>query len=86
MPSAPGSSGSKLHGIVVGVDGSPPSQSAAAWAARDAALRRLPLTVVHVLPSVEAGAWLDAAVSEDFWSGRDRRGEQIVTDAAQLGI
>lgn len=84
MPSAPGSSGSKLHGIVVGVDGSPASQSATAWAARDAALRHLPLTVVHVLPSLEAGAWVDAAVSEDFWSARDRRGEQIVTDAAQL--
>jgi nucleotide-binding universal stress UspA family protein len=84
MASAPGSSGSKLHGIVVGVDGSPPSQGATAWAARDAARRHVPLTVVHVLPSVEAGAWVDVAASEDFWSGRDRRGEQIVTDASQL--
>jgi len=35
--------------IVVGVDGSSPSTAAAVWAARDAALRNLPLTAVYVL-------------------------------------
>ena len=36
-------------GIVVGVDGSPASKVAVYWAARDAAMRNIPLTVVHVL-------------------------------------
>ena len=40
------------RGIVVGVDGSPPSKVAVDWAARDAALRKIPLTVVNVLEPV----------------------------------
>ena len=39
------------HGIVVGVDGSPPSKVAVDWAAREALLRNLPLTIIHVIPS-----------------------------------
>ncbi|MBB3752697.1 nucleotide-binding universal stress UspA family protein [Mycolicibacterium sp. BK634] len=38
------------HGVVVGVDGSPASQVAVGWAAREAAMRRLPLRLVYVLP------------------------------------
>jgi nucleotide-binding universal stress UspA family protein len=37
----------KRHGIVVGVDGSPASNAAVCWAARDAAMRNVPLTLVH---------------------------------------
>lgn len=37
------------RGIVVGVDGSPNSLIAVDWAAREAALRKAPLTVVNVL-------------------------------------
>jgi nucleotide-binding universal stress UspA family protein len=36
------------HGIVVGVDGSPASNAAVCWAARDAAMRNVPLTLVHM--------------------------------------
>ena len=35
------------HRIVVGVDGSPASNAAVCWAARDAAMRNVPLTLVH---------------------------------------
>ena len=38
-----------IERIVVGVDGSPQSKVAVDWAARDAALRRAPLKLVHVL-------------------------------------
>lgn len=38
-------------GIIVGLDGSSASKAAAEWAARDAQLRSLPLTLVHVAPS-----------------------------------
>lgn len=39
----------KRYGIVVGVDGSPASNAAVVWAARDAALRNVSLTLVHTL-------------------------------------
>ncbi len=37
-----------MSGIVVGVDGSGHSQRALAWAMREAAIRRVPLTVLTV--------------------------------------
>lgn len=37
------------RGIVVAVDGSPASNVAASWAAREAAMRNVPLTVVHAV-------------------------------------
>ncbi|HUH68468.1 MAG TPA: universal stress protein [Mycobacterium sp.] len=39
----------KHRGIVVAVDGSPASNAAVYWAARDAAMRNIPLTVVHAV-------------------------------------
>lgn len=39
-----------LRGIVVGVDGSASSTVAVTWAARNAAMRRVPLNLVHVVP------------------------------------
>ena len=38
----------KRCGIVVGVDGSAPSDAAVSWAAREAAMRNVPLTLVHM--------------------------------------
>jgi nucleotide-binding universal stress UspA family protein len=38
----------KRHGIVVGVDGSAASDAAVSWAARNAAMRNVPLTLVHM--------------------------------------
>jgi nucleotide-binding universal stress UspA family protein len=35
----------KRHGIVVGVDGLASSQAAVCWAARDATMRNVPLTL-----------------------------------------
>lgn len=43
------SGSAKRYGVVVGVDGSPASNFAVCWAARDAALRDLPLTLVHMV-------------------------------------
>ncbi len=83
MTSTPKSSESKLHGIVVGVDGSPASRVAADWAARDAALRRVPLTVVHVLPP-EIGPPRGLPFSADYWAEYERYGKQIVGDAGHV--
>ncbi len=84
MTSTPEASVPKLHGIVVAVDGSPASRVATDWAARDAALRRVPLTVVHVLPSDELGSWVDLPASANYLAERDRRAEQIIADALSV--
>jgi nucleotide-binding universal stress UspA family protein len=60
----------KHLGIVVAVDGSPASNAATCWAARDAAMRNIPLTVVSVVTTPTAtyppvpfpdslGVWLE---------------------------
>ncbi len=43
------STSTKRLGIVVAVDGSPAADAAACWAAHDAVLRNVPLTVVHAV-------------------------------------
>lgn len=42
--------------IVVGIDGSTPSDRALSWAARQASLEKLPLVLLHALPTPTAGA------------------------------
>ncbi|HWT49653.1 MAG TPA: universal stress protein, partial [Mycobacterium sp.] len=44
-------------GIVVGIDDSPAARVAVQWAARDAELRNVPLTLVHAV-SPEVSTWL----------------------------
>ena len=62
-----------LHrAIIVGVDASSASQAAVDWAARDAALRGRPLTIVHVGPTATAGAWIDVPVTEAYWVACER--------------
>lgn len=46
----------KQHGVVVGVDGSLESDAAACWGATDAAMRNIPLTVVHVV-NADVATW-----------------------------
>ncbi|MGW6268403.1 MULTISPECIES: universal stress protein [unclassified Streptomyces] len=57
--------------VMVGLDGSPESQAAAEWAAREAELRRLPLRLVHVwepLPQPTVQAPLLGAETQQRWS------------------
>lgn len=72
---------SKLHGIVVGVDGSPASRVATDWAAREAALRHVPLTVVHVQRSDDIGPWVDLPISDDYATERERRAQKVIDNA-----
>jgi nucleotide-binding universal stress UspA family protein len=72
------------HGVVVAVDGSPASRVATDWAARDAALRGVPLTVVHVLPADEIGPWVDLPISDEFARERERRASDVIEDALKV--
>jgi nucleotide-binding universal stress UspA family protein len=72
------------HGIVVAVDGSPASKVATDWAARDAAMRHVPLTLVHVLPEPMIGMWPEPMLLDDFSSWRDTHGHQILEEARHV--
>ncbi|RDH78161.1 universal stress protein [Mycolicibacterium moriokaense] len=74
---------SKMYGIIVGVDGSPASRVAADWAARDAASRGVPLTIVHVLPR-DFDTWIDIPLPSQYWADHERSGKQVVADARQV--
>jgi len=75
------------RGIVVGVDGSAASKVAVDWAARDAALRKIPLTVVHVLypPMVSypsaAMSFPETWMPPEYLQWQQDEGRTILNDA-----
>lgn len=75
---------SAVHGILVGVDGSAASRAAVDWAARDAAMRRVPLTLVHVLPPVELPLWVESAMPDTYREAVQQRSSEIIDDALEV--
>lgn len=75
------SSTTKHYGVVVGVDGSPSSIIAVAWAAREAVLHRLPLTLVHVIETPTAQMWPEIPVPPDLDAHLERSGEKLLREA-----
>ena len=75
-------------GVVVGADGSPSSRVAVKWAAREAAMRHVPLTVVHVVPSLSVAAstlaWPAAPIPEEVLQRRDEDARNIIADAIKV--
>lgn len=67
-------------GIVVGVDESPAATVAVQWAAREAELRKIPLTLVHAI-SPEVATWADARLPAGLARWQHDRGRRLV-DAA----
>ncbi len=78
---------STRYGIVVGVDGSPSSSSAVRWAAREAAMRHVGLTLVHGSTPLVAGSstiiWT-APIPADFVRAQQEQSERLVDDAVQM--
>jgi len=71
------------HGIVVGVDGSPAANAAACWAAREAAMRGLPLTVVHTLKAiVPTYPAIPLAAGVAVW--QEEQGRQVLERAVKI--
>ena len=55
------------HVVLAGVDGSPSSKVAVEWAARDAALRGVPLILAHVTPEPRATLGVEVVRSPEVW-------------------
>jgi nucleotide-binding universal stress UspA family protein len=70
--------------IIVAVDGSPSSSVATDWAARDAAMRHVPLTIVHVLPEPAIGLWPEPRLLEDYSAWRDDRGRKLLDEVRHV--
>jgi nucleotide-binding universal stress UspA family protein len=71
------------HGIVVGVDGSPASNAAVCWAARDAALRNVPLTLVHTYSTyVPTFPQIPLPAGVALWQEDD--GRQVLEQAVKI--
>jgi nucleotide-binding universal stress UspA family protein len=77
-------------GVVVGVDGSSSSRKAIQWAAHDARMRNVPLTLVHVAvtPSWGPAPWLLSNAPLPFPADEDPALEKstgkIITDAIKI--
>lgn len=72
------------HGIVVGIDGSPAAAAAVRWAAHDALLRRVPLTLFYAQSVATAPTWLDVPLSPDYWQIQDRQGAEVLAAARRI--
>jgi len=70
------------HGIVVGVDGSASSKVAVDWAAREAAMRNVSLTLVHVIPSVRM--WPDVPTPPEIERWYEKQGHEFLRDARKI--
>jgi nucleotide-binding universal stress UspA family protein len=75
------------RGLVVGVDGSAQSHTALRWAAREAKLRKVALTLVHVLP-VELPGWgygyATAPLLQDYGRLQEEQGHRILAAAVRV--
>lgn len=74
------------RGIVVGVDGSASSTAAVEWAARDAAMHNVLLTLIHVVPPVPPSSEStgEIPVPAGYAQWRDCDAKRIIEDALKV--
>jgi nucleotide-binding universal stress UspA family protein len=77
------SSTTKHYGIIVGVDGSPASDAAVSWAAHDAVMRGVPLTLMHVQDPI-ARTWSQAKVLEEVAGWQEAEGRGVLANASKI--
>ncbi|WP_431768052.1 universal stress protein [Mycobacterium mantenii] len=70
------------HGILVCVDGSAASDAAVAWATREAIMRGLPITVMHVVAPVVVG-WPVGQLYADMPEWQRESAQQVVDQACK---
>ncbi|MCV7379314.1 hypothetical protein BST11_05420 [Mycobacterium alsense] len=68
------------RGMLVGVDGSAAALAAVRWAAHDAALRNVPLTLIHVVDA-PLPEWFEAA---SFRQSQEKRARDVIEAAIKV--
>ena len=75
-------------GILVGVDGSASSNAAIRWAARKAAMKNLPLTLVHVRKMPIGGpsplAWPATPIPSELMQWQEDEARQVLDDSVKV--
>ncbi|MGV0642297.1 universal stress protein [Mycolicibacterium sp. XJ879] len=71
------------YGILVAVDGSPESQAAIRWAAREAATRGTQVTLMHVIAPVEV-TWPVTYLQSSFDEYQEENGTQVIEQAQKI--
>jgi nucleotide-binding universal stress UspA family protein len=71
-------------GILVGVDGSASSKVAVAWAARDAAMRGVRLTLVHVLAPPVVMPFPETPMPPGYMEWQEEQGQRFIRDAFKI--
>ncbi len=72
------------RGIVVGVDGSKESESAVDWAAREAALHKVGLTLAHVLPDDRLRTWYEISIADQLERIATQHSREILSRATAI--
>ncbi len=70
-------------GILVGVDGSPESKVAVDWAARDAAMRGVPLKLVHVLNPPVVMTFPEVPMPVGYLQWQEETAQKVLESARQ---
>lgn len=73
----------RADGVVVGADGSPAAKAAVVWAARDAAIKNIPLTVVDVV-NTDVATWPPMPYPDTWTAWQEDGGRKIVAEAVKL--
>lgn len=70
-------------GILVAIDGSTQSDVAVAWATREAVMRRMPVTLLHVVARVVVG-WPVGQLYADMPEWQQDNGQQVIDRARKI--
>lgn len=68
------------HGVLVGIDGSPESDAAVRWAANEAVLRDLPVTLMHIIAPIVV-TWPVKYLESSYQAWQEDNGRHVIEQA-----